>query len=117
MGSSLVSRNITVAGHRTSMRLEPEMWDALFDICQREGLSPHDVCTAVDARRHASSLTAALRVFIMNYFRMAATADGHTRAGHGSGVLTGSDTGTVSRREREAQGAAAQDDSRSQPMP
>ena len=117
MGSSLVSRNITVAGHRTSMRLEPEMWEALFDICRRERLSPHDVCTEVDARRRASSLTAALRVFVMNYFRTASTEDGHVHAGHGLGLLAGSESGTVPHRERDAQSAAAPDDARPQPMP
>ena len=34
--SALVSRNVTVAGHRTSMRLEPTMWDALSELCVRE---------------------------------------------------------------------------------
>ncbi len=37
--SSLISRNVTVAGHRTSMRLEPAMWDALGEICRREHAS------------------------------------------------------------------------------
>jgi len=83
MASSLVSRNVTVAGHRTSMRLEPEMWDALSEICRRERLTIHDVCTAVDARRTASTLTAALRVFVMGYYRTACTEDGHIRVGHG----------------------------------
>lgn len=86
MVSSLISRNITVSGHRTSMRLEPEMWDALAEVCRREGRSLHDICTAVDAHRRQSSLTAALRVFIVSYFRSAATEHGHLRAGHGDGV-------------------------------
>lgn len=85
--SSLISRNITIAGRRTSVRLEPEMWTALFDICKRERSSVHDVCTAVAEKRHAeSSLTAAIRVFIMAYFRAASTDDGHLRAGHGHGA-------------------------------
>jgi len=87
MASSLLSRNVTVAGRRTSMRLEHGMWDALSEICRRERLTVHDVCTAIDARRSASTLTAALRVFVMEYFRAASTEDGHLRAGHGSGAL------------------------------
>lgn len=81
--STLTSRNITVSGHRTSMRLEPDMWDALEEICQRESLSAHEICTLIDSRRHRSSLTAAMRVFILSYFRAAATDEGHLRAGHG----------------------------------
>lgn len=84
--SSLISRNVTVAGHRTSVRLEPEMWTALRELCLREHLSIHDIATAVSLRKpENTSLTAALRVFIMAYFRAAATEDGHSRAGHGPG--------------------------------
>ncbi|MBI1273733.1 MAG: hypothetical protein GC131_06595 [Alphaproteobacteria bacterium] len=85
--SSLVSRNVTVAGHRTSVRLEPDMWAALSDICKRERTTIHEVCTAVAERKgEGSSLTAAIRVFIMAYFRAAATDQGHVIAGHGAGM-------------------------------
>jgi predicted DNA-binding ribbon-helix-helix protein len=86
--STLVSRNVTVAGHRTSVRLEPAMWRALADISRRERQSVHEICSAIDARRDSSTLTAALRVFIMEYFRVATTEDGHLRAGHGFGVTS-----------------------------
>lgn len=82
--STLVNRNVTVNGHRTSMRLEPAMWDALEDLCRRESLTIHRVCSLVDARRRESSLTAAIRVFILAYFRAAVTETGHTMAGHGA---------------------------------
>ena len=60
------------------------MWDALAEIARRENLTIHQLCTQVDARRHESSLTAAIRVFTLSYFRAAATEDGHGRAGHGN---------------------------------
>ena len=69
MNSSLQSRNIIVAGKRTSMRLEPEMWDGLFDIARREELSINDICGEVERVRRQSSLTSAMRVFILSYFR------------------------------------------------
>jgi predicted DNA-binding ribbon-helix-helix protein len=85
--STLVSRNVTIAGHRTSVRLEPEMWSGLQEICRRERMNMHEVATSIAARKQEStSLTAALRVFVMTYFRVAATEDGHTRAGHGYGA-------------------------------
>lgn len=83
--SSLVSRNITVSGRRTSVRLEQEMWNALKDIALRERCSIHDICSLIDMRKSRNtSLTAAIRVFLMLYYRAAATDDGHRRAGHGS---------------------------------
>ena len=82
----LVSRNVTISGHRTSIRLEPQMWNGYEEICRREGRTIHEICSMVDQRRQESSLTAALRVFILLYFRAAATEDGHAEAGHGNGA-------------------------------
>ncbi|MCC7304633.1 MAG: ribbon-helix-helix domain-containing protein [Alphaproteobacteria bacterium] len=83
--TTLVSRNITVLGRRTSVRLEPEMWMALRDIALRESCTIHDICSLVSMRKNAhTSLTAAIRVFLMLYFRAASTEEGHKRAGHGS---------------------------------
>lgn len=82
--SSLVSRNITIFGRRTSIRLEPDMWVALNDIAERERCSVHDICALVYVRKSdATSLTAAIRVFLMLYYRAATTEQGHNNAGHG----------------------------------
>lgn len=87
----LISRNVTVRGRRTSMRLEASMWDALNEICRRERVSAAEICTRVAAAKSpALTLTAALRVFIANYFRDAATEEGHARAGHGANAPNGS---------------------------
>src|SRR5262245_32533981 len=82
--TTLISRNITVMGRRTSVRLEPEMWAALREISLREECTIHDVCTLIGmCKKRTSSLTASIRVFLMLYFRAATTEDGHKRAGHG----------------------------------
>lgn len=82
--STLVSRNITVMGRRTSVRLEPEMWTALKEIARREGCRIHDICSLIQMRKNPNtSLTAAIRVFLMLYYRAAATEEGHRRVGHG----------------------------------
>lgn len=86
--AGLVPRNVTVGGKRTSVRLEPETWDALHEIARREAVSVHDVCTIVSQRRTRSSLTAALRVFVLGYFRAAATESGHIDVGHGAPAST-----------------------------
>jgi predicted DNA-binding ribbon-helix-helix protein len=78
--SSLVIRNIVVGGHRTSVRLEPLMWDALHDIMQRLGATMHDLVTEIDRERTASSLTAAIRVYIVDFYRAAALAAGAPQA-------------------------------------
>lgn len=81
--STLINRNVTIRGRRTSLRLEPAMWDALHEIAEREGLTIHELCTLVQKQRQESTLTAAIRVYILIYFREAATKQGHELAGHG----------------------------------
>lgn len=70
--STLVIRNIVVAGRRTSVRLEPAMWEALREIARRRRLSLHALVTEIARHRRASSLTAAIRVYIVDYYRAAA---------------------------------------------
>jgi predicted DNA-binding ribbon-helix-helix protein len=71
--SILESRNVTVGNKRTSMRLEPQMWDAIEQIAVREGVTINNLCTQIDKRRADRSspvgLTSATRVFIISYFR------------------------------------------------
>ena len=81
--STLVNRNVTVAGHRTSIRLEPAMWEALTRICERERKSMNEIVTLIAGNRNQSCLTAAIRVFLLSYYQAAATDEGHRRAGHG----------------------------------
>lgn len=70
---ALISKNIRVHSKRTSVRLEPEMWDALTEIAALEDCSIHDLCGAVhDLKDPAVSFTGALRVFMMEYYRAAA---------------------------------------------
>lgn len=99
--SSLVSRNLVIDGKRTSARLEPDMWAALFDIVRREGRNAHDICTLINSNKpHDCTLTAAIRVFIMAYFRAAATEEGHARAGHGYGKVIYPATGVAAQPRR-----------------
>jgi len=81
--AALVSRNIVIGGKRTSIRLEPSMWDALEEICVREQCNIHQISTLVSSRLSCSSFTAAVRVFVLSYYRSATTELGHAAAGHG----------------------------------
>lgn len=67
------------------MRLEPELWEALTEICQREGVSPSELCRRIERTGVPGGRTSAMRVFIVNYFRTASTEEGHLTAGHGAG--------------------------------
>jgi predicted DNA-binding ribbon-helix-helix protein len=75
LAGSLHSKNIRIHDRRTSVRLEPEMWSALNEIAEMEDCSIHDLCGAVhDLKDERISFTAALRVFLMEYYRSVARA-------------------------------------------
>jgi predicted DNA-binding ribbon-helix-helix protein len=95
----LVLRNIRLHGtQRTSMRLEPSMWEVLDDIAKREKMTTNELCSKIkdrlneQARRNGPdgakkqvTFSNAVRVFIFRYYKAAATDEGHIAAGHGMG--------------------------------
>ena len=70
--SSTAIRNVVVAGHRTSVRLEPVMWEALREIAHTDDITVNDLVTAIDGQRGGGSLTAAIRVYIVDFYRRGA---------------------------------------------
>lgn len=87
MNNQLLSRNVTIDGHRTSLRLEQVSWDALDDICRNEGMTIHELCSMIEPLRNGSSRTSAVRAFIVSYYRTAALENGALRAGTLSQVI------------------------------
>ena len=69
----LINRTVTVDGHRTSIRLEPEFWAALADIAKHEYLTIDQLCAEVDRGAGELSRTAAIRAFIVSYMSRLST--------------------------------------------
>lgn len=74
MTSAPTKRSVTIAGHRTSISLEPEFWDALHDIAQALGVSVNGLIAGIDAARptpagRASGLSSAARCHALRYYR------------------------------------------------
>jgi len=84
-----VRRNVRVAERRTSVSLEIAIWDALADICAREGMPIDAVCDAVETRRNSDSLASSLRTFSLLYFRLSSSRRESAGAGNGSGGSNG----------------------------
>jgi len=73
-------RNVRIGERRTSIRLEPEMWEALGEICANTGKDVNEICTEVyRANMGRGNFTSGLRVFIVEYFRSLASQDGAAR--------------------------------------
>ncbi len=62
-------RSVTIAGHRTSISLEDEFWQALGEIAAESGVSMSRLVSQIDAGRGPRGLSAAIRVFVLNRYR------------------------------------------------
>jgi predicted DNA-binding ribbon-helix-helix protein len=62
----LTKRSFSLAGHRTSVALEPEFWAALVALAARRGLTLSLLVAEIDAARTPERpLASALRVFAL----------------------------------------------------
>ena len=61
----LAKRSVTIAGHRTSLSLEPEFWQALKDLARRDGCSLAALIAVIDADRGTRNLSSAVRVHVL----------------------------------------------------
>lgn len=65
----LICKNVIVNGRRTSMRLDRETWISLADICRRENITIHELCSKIDVIRGKAGLSSSTRLFVLTYFR------------------------------------------------
>ena len=66
-------RSITIAGHRTSISLEAPFWTALSEIAEVKGQSISGLVGEIDRERTGgTNLSAALRVFVLEWYRAGA---------------------------------------------
>lgn len=64
----LKKRSIVIAGHATSVSLEPQFWDALKLIAAARGLSLNQMAAEIDLGRQGN-LSSAIRVFVLEYLQ------------------------------------------------
>jgi predicted DNA-binding ribbon-helix-helix protein len=74
----LTKRSFSLAGHRTSVALETEFWDALQDLAGRRGVSLAGLVADIDAARAPDQpLASALRVAALRNARTNPPAINH----------------------------------------
>jgi predicted DNA-binding ribbon-helix-helix protein len=73
--SGPIKRSVTLAGHETSISLEPVFWDALKSAAAEEGVPVNALVATIDVERIAapdpSNLASAIRVWL--YERLSKT--------------------------------------------
>jgi predicted DNA-binding ribbon-helix-helix protein len=63
----LRKRSVVIAGHRTSVSIEPAFWEALRDIAAARGLSLNRLIEEIDRERAGDgNLSSAVRVHVLH---------------------------------------------------
>ncbi len=60
-----LKRSLSIAGHRTSLSLEPEFWEALRIAAARRGVPVAQLVSEIDTTRGQRNLSSAVRVWLL----------------------------------------------------
>ena len=70
MSGPPVKRSLTLRGHRTSVSLEAEFWQAFRDIARARGVALNALAAEIDETRDdGTGLASAIRVFVLRKVR------------------------------------------------
>jgi len=61
-----LKRSLTIAGHRTSLSLEPEFWEALQAAAQQRNKPLAALVADIDKTRGSRNLSSAIRVWLLH---------------------------------------------------
>jgi predicted DNA-binding ribbon-helix-helix protein len=61
----MLKRSLTIAGHRTSIALEPEFWAALEELAAKRSMRLASLIEEIDRSREGPNLSSALRVAVL----------------------------------------------------
>ncbi len=65
----MIKRSLTLAGHRTSLALEAQFWEALEEMAAQNSLSMIELLSRIDAQRSTSNMSSAVRLAVLSHFR------------------------------------------------
>ncbi len=75
MNARMLTRNVVIHDKRTTIRLESAVWEALDELCMRERINRHELCTRIETRRRGVNRAQAVRAAVVNYYRLALKSD------------------------------------------
>jgi predicted DNA-binding ribbon-helix-helix protein len=73
--SSIVKRSIIIGGHKTSVSLEDDFWNALKEIAGGRETTLSDVVSTIDAERPHGNLSSAIRLYVLAHYRTQIMSD------------------------------------------
>ena len=70
MSDRPVKHSLTLNGHRTSVSLETEFWQAFCEIAKNKGMAINALAAKIDAERDLSTgLATSIRLFVLRSYR------------------------------------------------
>ncbi len=74
--SGPIKRSLTLHGHRTSVSLEDEFWQAFRDIAAEKKIPINALAAEIDTDRdYEAGLATAIRLFILRYYQQKSSSD------------------------------------------
>jgi len=64
-----VKHSLTLNGHRTSVSLESEFWEAFRSIAAQSGRTINSLAAEIDAGRTNLGLASAIRLFVLRHYQ------------------------------------------------
>lgn len=68
MAGGMRKHSVVLAGHKTSVSLEPEFWEGLRAIARARGRTLNEMVSEID-RRRSGNLSSAIRLYVLDYYR------------------------------------------------
>ena len=65
---SVIKRSVVIAGHKTSVSLEDEFWNALKEVAASREMTLSESVSAIDADRQHGNLSSAIRLFVLGFY-------------------------------------------------
>lgn len=67
-------RSFSIAGHRTSIALEPDFWRGLESMAAERNISLARIVRDIDEARETANLSSAVRLSVLSWYRARAEA-------------------------------------------
>jgi predicted DNA-binding ribbon-helix-helix protein len=74
--SPVVKRSVKIAGHSSSVTLEDAFWRALREIATAQNIRVSELVSRIAKDRQNKNLSSAIRLFVLGYYRQAASDRG-----------------------------------------
>ena len=87
MKSLVIKRSVVVAGHKTSVSLEDAFWKGLKEIAGERDTTLSELVGTIDAERECGNLSSALRLFVLDFYRLKEGRDGSDGESESSGAV------------------------------